>query len=282
MVCIMSPNNGDSTRRNVLKTTGMTLAGLVGASGAASAKPERGRGDDRGHGHGGPDDDRGRGRGGRGDGRGRGRRGPPEWAEFENGRFDMAVSKKEWESAPKASEVDHVPDHFERLSYDEMKPAVQGLNKSAEDGDVTFHKEGDKVKAEWHVETTDQIDTSSHNSDNTGETKLEVLHQGFWRDRYRLFMDDNLTKDVVEAVTAASGVGAVAAEGALISAGVTGPIGPLVIAAFGAVIATELAWVKISNDGHGVAIDVLIVNDYVDPKPNNLPPYHYIQGQEHL
>ncbi|AHZ23190.1 hypothetical protein E6P09_01115 [Haloferax mediterranei ATCC 33500] len=238
----------------------MTLVGLVGASGAASANPGRGRGD----------------------GQGRGRRGPPDWAQFQNGRFNMAVSEREWESAPDASEVDHVPDHFKRLSYNEMNQGIQGLNKASEDGDVTFSEDGDQVEAEWHIKSNDQVGTLSHNSGNSGKTKLEILHQGPLRDRYRIFMDDNLTKDLVEAVTAASGVGAVAAEAALVSAGVTGPIGPLIIAAFAAVIAVELSWVKISNDGHGVAIDVLIVNDYVDPAPDNLPPYHYIQGQEHL
>lgn len=116
---------------------GMSLAGLIGMSGAASAKPGLSRGR------------------GRGD-RSRGRRGPPEWAQFENGRFHMAISEREWESAPDASEVDHVPDHFERLSYDEMQQGIQGLNEAAENGDVTFRQEGDHVEADWHIDGDDQ------------------------------------------------------------------------------------------------------------------------------
>jgi len=83
---------------------------------------------------------------------GGGRRGPPDWARFENGRFQMDATEREWESAPDASEVDHVPDHFERLSYDEMQQGIQGLNKAAENGDVTFRQEGDRVEADWHVD----------------------------------------------------------------------------------------------------------------------------------
>jgi len=194
----------------------------------------------------------------------------------------MGVSEEEWESAPDASEVDHVPDHFERLSYDEMKPAVQGLNKASKDGDVTFHKEGGQVKAEWHVETTDKIDTSSHNSDNTGETKLETLHTGFLRDRYRIFLDDNLTRDAVAAAETANQTGFIAIESLIVASSLGGPLSAALTAALAAIVAAELKWVQISNDGHGVAIDILMISDYVDPKPDNLPPYHYVQGQEHL
>lgn len=66
--------------------------------------------------------------------------------------FQMNATEQEWESAPDASEVDHVPDHFERLSYDEMQQGIQGLNKAAENGDVTFRQEGDRVEADWHVD----------------------------------------------------------------------------------------------------------------------------------
>lgn len=120
----------------------------------------------------------------------------------------------------------------------------------------------------------------THTTDD-GETKLNVVHQGALYDQYQIFMDADLTSDVVVAATVGSGAGVSGVSAALAAAGVTGPLGILATGTIATVIAVEIGWVQVSNDGHGVVIDVVIPNDYVDPNPSDIP-YHYIQGQEHL
>lgn len=69
--------------------------------------------------------------------------------------------------------------------------------------------------------------------------------------------------------------------GVLGAAGITGPVGAAATSTIIIIVAVEIGWMDISNDGHGVVIDIVIPNDYVDPNPSNIP-YHYIQGQEHV
>lgn len=113
------------------------------------------------------------------------------------------------------------------------------------------------------------------------KTDVEALHQGVAYDRYRITMSDGLTKDVIEwARWGGASATAVLAQLASASSAV-GPAGPISVVALGALFQAEATWISTSNDGCGVAIDIVLVNDFVDPNPTELP-YHYVQGQEHL
>lgn len=118
----------------------------------------------------------------------------------------------------------------------------------------------------------------THTHDD-GETKVNVIHQGYLYDQYQIFLDGNLTKDLV--IAAGAGTAIIGGPLAGTAAAATGPLGGIAVTALAAIITAEAAWLGASNDGHGVVIDMVILNDYVNPGPDNLP-YHYIQGQEHL
>lgn len=110
----MTDDSGGPSRRSVLQLTGMSLAGLMGVSGAASAQPRS----DRSH------------------GRGRGapeQANAPAWLERDGNHVGLAVSKREWQSVD-ASDVEGIPDTARRVPYEALQVQVDGTNEAIEDG----------------------------------------------------------------------------------------------------------------------------------------------------
>lgn len=109
----MSNDNGRPNRRNVLRMTGLGIAGLV-ATGSASARP------------------------------GKGQRGPPDHANApdhagppilkRNGRYiSVAVDREDWGQAD-ASDVEGVPDDAEKVPYDALVEFVKRNNEAIRAG----------------------------------------------------------------------------------------------------------------------------------------------------
>lgn len=119
-------NDTKPDRRRVLKASGLSLAGLLGFSGVASANPGQGR-------------NRGKTNPGQGRDRGKTNQGPPahsnapNWVKVKHERLKLDITKSEWNKG-NPDEVAALPDRAQILPYKAMADTIQDFNDAISSG----------------------------------------------------------------------------------------------------------------------------------------------------